>query len=88
MIALESDGQPVLLINVDGLICAYADTCPHLRTRLSQGSLKGNVLACSTHGWEFDASTGQGINPKNACLESFPVRVDNGEIFVDVRRVE
>jgi toluene monooxygenase system ferredoxin subunit len=48
--------------------------------------LQGNVLACPTHGWEFDASTGQGINPKAACLESFPVKVDNGEILVDVRR--
>ena len=23
----------VLLVNVDGVICAHADTCPHLRTR-------------------------------------------------------
>jgi toluene monooxygenase system ferredoxin subunit len=88
MLALESEGQPVLLVNVDGAICAYADTCPHLRTRLSQGSLQGNVLSCSTHGWEFDASSGRGINPKAACLESFPVKVDNGEILVDVRRLD
>jgi toluene monooxygenase system ferredoxin subunit len=86
--ALESEGQPVLLVNIDGAICAYADTCPHLRTRLSQGSLQGKVLACSTHGWEFDASTGQGINPKTGCLESFPIKVENGDILVDVRRVE
>jgi toluene monooxygenase system ferredoxin subunit len=88
MLALESEGQPVLLVNVDGAICAYADICPHLRTRLSQGSLQGTVLACSTHGWEFDVRTGQGINPKAACLESFPVKVDNGEILVDVRRLD
>ena len=88
MMALESEGQPVLLVNTDGAICAYADTCPHLRTRLSQGSLHGNVLSCSTHGWEFDVRTGQGINPKTACLESFPVKVDNGEILVDVRRLD
>ena len=86
MLALESEGQPVLLVNVDGAICAYADICPHLRTRLSQGSLQGTVLSCFTHGWEFDVRTGQGINPKTACLESFPVKVDNGEILVDVRR--
>jgi toluene monooxygenase system ferredoxin subunit len=88
MLALESEGQPVLLVNVDGAICAYADICPHLRTRLSQGSLQGTVLSCFTHGWEFDVRTGQGINPKTACLESFPVKVDNGEILVDVRRLD
>jgi toluene monooxygenase system ferredoxin subunit len=84
MIALEIEGQVVLLVNVKGSIRAYADYCPHLRTRLSQGSLQRNVLTCSTHGWEFDASTGKGINPKSACLECFPVIVENGDILIDV----
>jgi toluene monooxygenase system ferredoxin subunit len=82
--ALEFEGQAVLLVNVDGAIHAYADTCPHLRTRLSEGSLQRNVLACSTHGWEFDVCTGRGINPRSACLESFAVKVENSDIFVDV----
>jgi len=84
MITLEIEGQVVLLVNVDGSVRAYADSCPHLRTRLSQGSLQRTVLTCSTHGWEFDASTGQGINPKTACLESFAVKVENGDILIDV----
>ena len=85
MIALESEGKPLVLVNVDGQIRAYADSCPHLRTRLSQGLLRGNVLACATHGWQFDAGTGQGLNPKAVCLESFAVKVENGDILVDAR---
>ena len=84
MIALETAGQVVLLVNVDGGIHAYADSCPHLGTRLSQGSLQRKLLTCATHGWEFDVSTGQGINPKTACLESLAVKVENGDIFIDV----
>ena len=84
MMALETEGQVVLLVNVNGGIHAYADSCPHLGTRLSQGSLQRTMLTCSTHGWEFDASTGQGINPKTACLVSFAVKVENGDIFIDV----
>ena len=84
MTVLEIDGRPVLLVNVDGGIYAYADSCPHLGTRLSRGSLRRNVITCSTHGWEFDASRGQGINPKTACLESVAVKVENGDIFIDV----
>jgi toluene monooxygenase system ferredoxin subunit len=84
MMALESAGQPILLVNLEGRIQAYADSCPHLRTRLSQGSLQRNVLVCATHGWQFNASTGQGINPGTACLESFAVEVRNGDILVDV----
>ena len=84
MMALETDGRVVLLVNLHGDVHAYADSCPHLGTRLSQGSLQRTVLTCSTHGWEFDASTGQGINPKTACLESFAVKVENGDILIDV----
>jgi toluene monooxygenase system ferredoxin subunit len=84
MIPREVGGQVVLLVNVDGNIRAYADSCPHLRTRLSRGSLHRNVLTCSTHGWEFDLRTGQGINPGSACLESFEVKVHEGEILIDI----
>ena len=87
MMALESEGRQVLLVNVNGGIHAYAVSCPHLRTPLSQGSLRRNVLACSTHGWEFDAGTGQGINPATACLQCFAVKVENGEIYIDVDEV-
>src|SRR5712671_2973776 len=88
MTVLEIEGKVVLLVNVNGAIYAYADSCPHLGTKLSQGSLRRNVLSCSTHGWEFDVSSGRGINPKMACLESFAVKVENGVIFIDVEARE
>jgi toluene monooxygenase system ferredoxin subunit len=83
MIPLEIEGRLLLLVNVAGVVRAFADSCPHLRTRLSLGSLRRNVLTCSTHGWEFDVITGHGINPGSACLESFAVKVVDGDIFVD-----
>src|ERR1700748_3506962 len=84
MMPLEIGGLVVLLVNVGGDIRAYADSCPHLRTRLSRGSLRRNVLTCSTHGWEFDIRTGKGLNRGRACLESFEVKVEDGYILIDV----
>lgn len=84
MTVREIGGHVVLLVNVGGGIQAFVDCCPHLGTRLSQGSLQRNVLTCATHGWEFDVSTGQGINPRMACLDSFAVKVENGDILIDV----
>jgi nitrite reductase/ring-hydroxylating ferredoxin subunit len=84
MIALDIGEHVVLLVNIDGTVRAYADSCPHLRTRLSKGSLQRNVLICSTHGWEFDVNTGQGINPKTACLKSFAVKVEDRDILIDL----
>jgi toluene monooxygenase system ferredoxin subunit len=78
------DGNAVLLINVDDRVYAYADACPHQKSRLSEGSLLGNTLRCARHQWEFDVRTGQGINPRNACLRVFPVTVEGADILVDV----
>ncbi len=34
--------------------------------------------------WEFDALSGRGINPESSRLIRFPVRVENGMIYVEV----
>jgi toluene monooxygenase system ferredoxin subunit len=88
MAGLSIDGQPVLLLNIDGVIRAYADWCPHQRSRLSAGSLKDNVLTCASHHWQFDAATGRGINPTDAFLTAIAVRIVEDEILVDVGEAE
>lgn len=84
MTPLSVRGQYILLVNIDNIVRAYADACPHMRTRLSQGSLQDRVLTCATHQWQFDVLTGKGINPATACLEEFPVRIENGDILVEL----
>jgi toluene monooxygenase system ferredoxin subunit len=84
MAGLSIDGAPVLLLNIDGVIRAYADWCPHQKSRLSAGTLKERVLTCATHHWQFDVTLGRGINPKGACLRPIPVRIVEGEILVDI----
>jgi len=88
MTSVVVGGKHVLLININDIIHAYEDACPHKRTPLNAGSLDGTVLTCATHQWEFDACTGAGINPDNACLEAFAVKVQNGDILVDVDQAQ
>ena len=47
MIGLEVNGEHILLVNVDNRIYAYADACPHQRSRLSEGTLTAKVLRCA-----------------------------------------
>jgi nitrite reductase/ring-hydroxylating ferredoxin subunit len=75
-------GVDVVLCNVDGELFAYEDRCPHLANPLSDGALQQNTLRCAAHEWEFDARTGQGVNPQTARLKPFPVRLDNDRIFI------
>jgi toluene monooxygenase system ferredoxin subunit len=81
---LEVDGNSILLVNLDGHVYAYADACPHQKSRLSEGTLNGRTLRCARHHWEFDVRTGNGINPETACLKVIPVTVQSGDILLDL----
>lgn len=80
-------GRPVLLVNVDGNVCAYEDRCLHRSLPLSQGKLEGNLLTCRAHAWEYDACSGQGVNPEGISIRRYDVRVEAGHIMVDVDEV-
>ena len=85
MRAVNLGAVDVLLCNLDGMLVAYENRCPHQANRLSEGVLSDDgVLTCAAHEWEFDARTGHGINPASACLRRYPVQLDGVRIFVGV----
>ena len=83
-VGVEVCGRLVMLVNVDGIVCAYEDRCLHKGVRLSEGRLEGSVLTCAAHGWQYDARTGAGINPENVRLTGYPVQIEKGDILVDL----
>ena len=88
MLGFVVAGRKVLLINLDGTIYAYEDKCAHLGVPLSHGHLRGAHLTCRAHRWEYDLCTGRGCNPATARLRAFAVKVDHGDILVDVASSE
>jgi toluene monooxygenase system ferredoxin subunit len=78
------DGRKVLVARRGAEVLAYEDRCAHLGVPLSQGRLEGDVLTCSAHEWTYDLRTGRGLNPASACLKRFPVKVEDGQVWVDV----
>jgi toluene monooxygenase system ferredoxin subunit len=78
------DGCRVLLVGVGADVRAFEDRCAHQAVRLSEGRLEGSEIVCRAHAWRYDADTGWGTNPRNVQLRSFPVRIDDGCILVDV----
>ena len=75
-------GTRVLLVRLDGAVCAYEDRCAHLGVPLSEGTLHEGVITCRAHQYEYDARTGAGINPRNVCLKRIVCDVQGGEVFV------
>ena len=73
----------VLLVRYGGRYFAYDAICPHQSTSLADGELtEDGVIICRAHLWEFRADGGQGINPANECLKTFPVKVEDGRVYV------
>jgi toluene monooxygenase system ferredoxin subunit len=84
MAGVKVDGRAVLLVNVEGTVCAYEDRCLHRAWPLSLGKLAGGRLVCAAHEWEYDACTGRGINPGGVALRRYDVQVVAGQILVDI----
>lgn len=77
--------QLILLVHLNGGdIRAYQGYCPHQRTPLADGKLDGRVLTCAAHSWQFDLSTGQGVNPKRCQLDRYDVKIEDAAIFVRI----
>jgi toluene monooxygenase system ferredoxin subunit len=74
----------VLLLRTDAGVFAYEDRCPHLGLPLSTGTLEGHTLTCAAHHFQFDATTGHGINPTCLRLRVYPIECKAGVIHVDL----
>jgi toluene monooxygenase system protein E len=84
MTARSVDGHDLLLVRHNGVVYAYENRCAHLGVALSEGRLDGYVLTCRAHHWQYDVRSGSGVNPATACLRRFPVKIEDGKVFVDV----
>jgi toluene monooxygenase system ferredoxin subunit len=73
----------VLLVKLAGRIHAYEGHCPHQGAALVEGELANAVLTCHAHHWQFDAVTGAGINPRNACLKRLQLQVIEGRVWIE-----
>src|SRR5437870_3356043 len=59
MRAFPVAGRRVLVVNLDGTLCALDDLCPHLAVPLNRGELKDGCVVCPGHGSVFAARTGE-----------------------------
>lgn len=89
MESFEVDGQEVLLVWPEGgELKSFQAVCPHQDIPLVEGKFDGKVLICRAHLWQFDASSGKGINPGDCALAQYPVRIDGNEVFVDAEGIK
>lgn len=90
MAGFEVAGHPIVLVYpIGGKMTAIQGHCPHQRTLLADGDFDGHkVLTCSAHVWQFDVTTGKGVNPEDCELARYPIKVEGDHVYVDVVGIE
>ena len=82
---IENGERPVAVFNIDGTFYAIDDTCTHGNWSLSEGYVEGSAIECSLHSAKFCIRTGKVLAaPAYLPLRTYPVKVENGVVFVDL----
>lgn len=81
---LVVEGKVIALFHANGDFHALDGVCPHAGGPLGKGSLTGNIVTCPWHGWQFDVTSGEHCLNPNLKHRSFPLKVENEEILIDV----
>ncbi|MBN6150991.1 nitrite reductase small subunit NirD [Xanthomonas sp. AmX2] len=83
---LELDGSaPIAVFRTAGdRVFALVDRCPHKGGPLSQGIVAGDSVTCPLHNWNIALDSGQACAPDVGCARRFPVRVDDGEVWLSL----
>jgi nitrite reductase (NADH) small subunit len=78
-------GKKLIAVFADnGCYYAIDDVCPHMGASLSGGSLEGGIVTCPWHAWRFRLADGAWADNPRIKIGSYPIRVVNDEIQVQV----
>ena len=69
---------------MDGEFQALDGICPHQGGPLGKGCLQRTLVTCPWHGWQFDVCTGQHQTRKSLVHPTFPVKVCDGDVWVNL----
>jgi nitrite reductase (NADH) small subunit len=75
---------PYAICHVGGEVRALSGVCPHRGGPLGQGQIHEGRVVCPYHLWEFDCRTGEYDYDPAQRVETFEVRVEDGQILLRV----
>ena len=84
VVKVRAGEEELALAHVDGEFYATQGACIHLQGPLGEGRVEGHVLTCPWHGWQYDLRTGENEFDRAIRLRTYPVRVSDGEVQVEL----
>ena len=76
--------QVIALFNVDGMFYAMDGVCLHRGGPVGEGDIEGTIVTCPWHGFQYDVTTGRNVFDPEVGLETFDVRLSDGEVLIRV----
>jgi nitrite reductase/ring-hydroxylating ferredoxin subunit len=88
MKGLYLKGRPILLVKEGKQVYALSNRCPHMGCSLERGILKEHFVTCPCHEWKFDIRNGQYVKNSSFALTSYPCKIQNGQVYVELKEEE
>jgi NAD(P)H-dependent nitrite reductase small subunit len=79
-VTIENDD--IALFNRNGELYAINDLCPHRGASLSDGFLEQDKVFCPWHCFDFNLKTGESQVASHLRVATYPVKVEDGSIFI------
>jgi nitrite reductase (NADH) small subunit len=77
-------GREVALFRRGERVHALDGVCPHRGGMLAYGERREGVAFCPLHAWGFDLESGRCTDPEHVSIETFPVHVEGGEVWIEL----
>jgi nitrite reductase (NADH) small subunit len=85
--AVQIGDREIAIFNLGERLLATSNRCPHKGGPLCDGIVSGTFVVCPLHAWKVNLADGSVERPtteKERCIETFPVRVEDGVVVVAV----
>lgn len=79
-----SDEEEVLILNVDGIVYAISNICPHAGAALQRGQIVGGTLYCPLHRWGFALATGTCDEDRTQNARVYTMQQQDGDFFLQI----
>jgi nitrite reductase (NADH) small subunit len=79
----SAGARTLCIANVDGVIRALDNECPHRGGPLAEGMIEDGKLICPWHAWAFDPVTGA-THSSQERVAVYSVSIEGEEVFVKI----